>query len=212
MNRKLLAIMAGSTLLGACATQGGLNVDNSELDNARQHVSAARAAGAETCAPELMAKAQSELYWAAHEVSEHVHPEENAEHIGDAIKAADQAVAACKKPVPQVIELRGVQFETNSAELTAGSTAILDAAVQTLEQNPGIRVEVGAHTDSRGRDAYNLALSDRRAKSVMAYLTAHGIAADRLTSKGYGETRPVADNATAEGRARNRRVELTVMH
>jgi outer membrane protein OmpA-like peptidoglycan-associated protein len=73
-------------------------------------------------------------------------------------------------------------------------------------------VEVAGHTDGRGSSAHNLDLSTRRAKAVMNYFTRHGIAADRLTSKGYGETQPVGNNYTEEGRVKNRRVELRAVN
>jgi len=212
MNKQLITLLSCSALLAACATHG-LNIENSELDGARQAVSAARHSGAERCAPKLMAKAQAELYWAAHEITEGVHPDENASHIADSIKyanqAKDKASKGCHKPV-EVISLKGVNFKTNSAELTAASTAILDKAVATLTKRSDIHVEIGAHTDSRGLDKYNMMLSEKRAKSVGKYLITHGIRAERLSMHGYGETKPVADNATAQGRAKNRRVELTV--
>jgi outer membrane protein OmpA-like peptidoglycan-associated protein len=84
--------------------------------------------------------------------------------------------------------------------------------VDIMKQNPDIRkVRVEGHTDSKGSDAYNIKLSQRRANAVRDYLIAHGVEADRLVAVGYGETRPVADNGTAEGRARNRRVEFTIL-
>ncbi len=104
--------------------------------------------------------------------------------------------------------LEGVQFEFNRADLKDTSTATLDRVAASLMAWPEIRVEVGGHTDSRGRDAYNLDLSTRRAAAVRDYLIQRGVPADQLTSHGYGETRPVADNDTEDGRARNRRVEL----
>lgn len=212
MNKKLFVVMACSTLLGACATHGGINVDRSELAEARKHVAAARDAGAETCAPKEMAKAQANLLWAAHELTEGIHPDENARLIGEAIKHADAAVAACKKPMKvETIALAGVNFESNSDALTPASIGILDNAVATLKKRADIRVEVAAHTDSRGEDSYNQQLSERRAVMVRDYLSGHGIAADRLQARGYGEARPIADNATTEGRAGNRRVELTVL-
>jgi OOP family OmpA-OmpF porin len=107
-----------------------------------------------------------------------------------------------------VITLKGVNFETNSAKLTASSTSILDNAVTVLKQRSGAKVEVQGHTDSVGKDAYNLSLSSHRAKAVLDYLVAHGVDAKMLTSKGYGEAQPIASNDTAEGRAENRRVDL----
>ena len=106
------------------------------------------------------------------------------------------------------IVLRGVNFKTDSAELTDDSVAILDRVANTLVANPEIAVEVSGHTDSDGDDAYNKDLSQRRAETVMAYLTDNGVAADKMTAMGYGEERPMATNETTEGKALNRRVEL----
>jgi OOP family OmpA-OmpF porin len=88
---------------------------------------------------------------------------------------------------------------------------ILQAAVEALNESPGVRVEVGGHTDSTGPEAYNLGLSERRAGSVADYLSANGIDASRLTVVGFGEANPVADNGTRDGRAQNRRTELNVV-
>jgi OmpA-OmpF porin, OOP family len=77
-----------------------------------------------------------------------------------------------------------------------------------LSGDKALKLEVQGHTDNAGTDAYNQTLSAARAPSVVAWLTHHGVAADRLTSKGYGKTRPVATNATDEGRGKNRRVEI----
>ena len=89
---------------------------------------------------------------------------------------------------------------------------MLDEVVQVLKAHPEIEhVRVGGHTDSTSTPDHNLKLSDDRAASVKQYLVDHGIAADRLSSKGYGQTRPIADNGTEEGRAQNRRVEIHIM-
>ena len=121
-------------------------------------------------------------------------------------------VKKVNKPVVlEVIHLEGIYFEVNSANLTSESTASLTKAVTVLKKRPDIRVEVAAYTDSRGKSLYNLELSKKRAKSVMGYLLAHGIDAARVSSQGYGEANPVADNATREGRAKNRRVEFHVL-
>ncbi len=109
------------------------------------------------------------------------------------------------------LSLEGVNFETNSADITKDSEAILNKAAEALLANPQIRVEVQAHTDDRGRKAYNQKLSEKRAASVRDYLIAQGVDASRMTAKGYGESQPVADNSTAAGRAKNRRVELKII-
>jgi OOP family OmpA-OmpF porin len=110
---------------------------------------------------------------------------------------------------PEIPDLQGVTFEFDSADLTAEGRSILDRGAAMLEGNPGTRVEIVGHTDSRGSDEYNQGLSDRRAESVRAYLESKGIAANRLSASGRGESAPIASNDTDEGRAQNRRVELT---
>jgi OmpA-OmpF porin, OOP family len=125
-------------------------------------------------------------------------------------------------PIDIKIDLRGVNFkfdrpkkgEKNIAptlqEPTADSVAILDQAVDVLQRNPNMRVEVVGHTDAVGTDEYNQGLSERRARIVFDYLTSHGIDASRLSGPtGYGEARPIDTNDTKEGRARNRRTELS---
>ncbi|HET6371846.1 MAG TPA: OmpA family protein [Candidatus Polarisedimenticolia bacterium] len=112
-------------------------------------------------------------------------------------------------PEKKSLVLEGVNFETNKADILPESAAILDKVAASLKDWPDVKVEIGGHTDSSGSDAHNLDLSQRRADSVKAYFMARGIDASRLTAKGYGEKKPIADNKTAEGKAKNRRVELT---
>lgn len=112
--------------------------------------------------------------------------------------------------VGDVIVLRGVNFEFDKATLTVNAKTILDGVADALQKRSDIKVELGGHTDGKGSDSYNAKLSDRRAKSVKDYLVAKGIAADRMSTKGYGESMPVATNETDEGRELNRRVELKV--
>jgi outer membrane protein OmpA-like peptidoglycan-associated protein len=112
-------------------------------------------------------------------------------------------------PAPGMsLVLRGVNFEVARAILLPESRTILDVVAQSLVANPGVRLEVAGHTDSRSPAEYNLWLSEARAEAVRAYLIERGVAADRLVARGYGLTRPIATNATAEGRAQSRRVEL----
>jgi outer membrane protein OmpA-like peptidoglycan-associated protein len=110
-----------------------------------------------------------------------------------------------------VIVLRGVNFEFDKARLTPNAKTILDNVGDELVANPQINVELGGHTDSKGSDEYNQKLSERRAKSVVQYLVGRGIDNGRMTAAGYGETQPVADNDTDEGRELNRRVELKIV-
>ncbi|MGE0354894.1 MAG: OmpA family protein [Gemmatimonadales bacterium] len=104
--------------------------------------------------------------------------------------------------------LEGVNFEFNKAVLTAEAKTVLDRVAESLNGNPEVRVEVAGYTDSRGSRAYNLRLSQERAEAVRAYLIEQGVAAERLTARGYGPDDPVAPNTTDEGRGQNRRVEL----
>jgi outer membrane protein OmpA-like peptidoglycan-associated protein len=112
---------------------------------------------------------------------------------------------------PQKLVLGDVLFETNEATLTQDATATLDKAAASLQEWGNVKVEVAGYTDDRGTSEHNEKLSWRRADSVRTYLIGKGVAADRLTAKGYGESSPVGDNATVEGRTENRRVELVPM-
>ena len=123
------------------------------------------------------------------------------------VVAAEPAPAA-EPAAPRKLTLEGVNFDNDSASLRPESIAVLDNAAATLKEWGEIKVEVAGHTDSVDTDAYNLRLSQRRAEAVRDYLIRQGVAAERLTAKGYGEASPVADNKTAEGRFKNRRVEL----
>lgn len=114
--------------------------------------------------------------------------------------------AASKK-----IVLRGVNFDFDKQVIRPDSEPLLRAAIRILEENPNVRITVEGHTDALGTDAYNEALSIRRAETVFQFLREGGIDADRMQVIGYGESRPLATNDTAEGRAENRRVELRVV-
>jgi len=104
--------------------------------------------------------------------------------------------------------LEGVHFETAQATLLPESQTILDRVAASLAAYPDLKVEVAGYTDSRGSRAVNVRLSQARAQTVVDYLVGKGLAAGRLMAKGYGPDKPIGDNATEEGRARNRRVEL----
>jgi OOP family OmpA-OmpF porin len=114
-------------------------------------------------------------------------------------------------PLKGSVTLEGVNFETNSATLTADSYPVLDQAAAGLVAHPRLRVELQGHTDSTGSKAYNMVLSGKRADAVREYLLHKGVNPQQLVSKGYGPTQPVADNTTKEGRAKNRRVVMEVL-
>lgn len=109
----------------------------------------------------------------------------------------------------QRLVLEGVRFDTDTARLTPGSRVVLDRVARSLNTWPDARVEIDGHTDSTNTHAYNLRLSRQRSAAVCEYLVDKGVASSRLEEKGYGESRPIANNVTADGRATNRRVELT---
>ncbi len=111
-------------------------------------------------------------------------------------------------PPPPRLILKGVNFASDSWELTPASHAVLDEVAASLLAWPEVRVRIDGHTDSTNTDAHNQVLSERRADAVKSYLVGKGVDPSRLETKGWGESQPIADNATVEGRAINRRVEL----
>lgn len=104
----------------------------------------------------------------------------------------------------------GVTFAVDSSTISPGFQTTLDQIANSMVQYPNSLIDVMGHTDSTGSDQYNLDLSKRRADSVANYLVMRGVSRARIETVGYGEQYPIADNATAEGRARNRRVELKI--
>ncbi len=107
--------------------------------------------------------------------------------------------------------LNNILFDVNQAFLRPESYAELDRVVRLMNENPEIKIEIQAHTDSQGNATLNKKLSDRRAASAVQYLSENGIDPARMTSVGYGATKPIADNKTEEGRQLNRRVELHIV-
>ena len=106
------------------------------------------------------------------------------------------------------VDLYGIYFDTDKATLKDESTATLEQVLALLQQRPRLRLAVAGHTDAEGSDEHNRGLSERRAQAVVAWLVEHDIDAARLQAEGHGESRPVAGNDSAEGRALNRRVEI----
>jgi outer membrane protein OmpA-like peptidoglycan-associated protein len=106
----------------------------------------------------------------------------------------------------------GVNFDTGKDTIKSESYPVLDEAARVLNGHPELKkVRIDGHTDSVGADEANLGLSKRRAAAVLRYLVEHKVKGDRLESTGFGETEPISDNKTALGRAKNRRVEFTVL-
>lgn len=110
------------------------------------------------------------------------------------------------------VVLKNVFFDVNKFELKPSSLAELDMLIRLLNENPTLKIEISGHTDNAGKPADNLVLSNNRAKAVVNYLVSRNINPSRLIAKGYGETKPVADNKTEEGKAQNRRTEMKVLN
>jgi len=151
--------------------------------------------------------------------------EEAKERIGAAVAAAigpdltlvndlevvdSEVITAGTQTALEDLDLPGITFESGSVDITAEGQSVLDEAVSVLTNAVGVVVEVGGHTDSAGGAASNQRLSQARAESVVAYLVEGGVDPAILTAVGFGEEQPIADNATAEGRQQNRRIEFTV--
>ena len=119
-------------------------------------------------------------------------------------------------PIGATVDARGcwtyasvVLFDINSAEVKSEAFPMLTEVVLIMKKNPGLNVEIDGHTDSTGTAAYNMALSEKRAEAIKDHLVTRGIDPKRITTKGFGFTKPAASNDTKEGRAKNRRVEFT---
>lgn len=109
------------------------------------------------------------------------------------------------------VVLNNIFFDVNKWDIKTESQVELEKVVQLMNENPTVKIQITGHTDNVGKPSENLALSNNRAKAVVAYLINKGVHPQRLSSKGFGETQPVADNKTEEGRARNRRTEMKVV-
>ena len=107
-----------------------------------------------------------------------------------------------------MVELHGPHFDFNKSTLKPEGKRKVDEAIKMMKENAILSVSVEGHTDSVGSEAYNQKLSERRAKAVSDYMVAEGISAGRISTRGWGKSKPEASNKTAEGRAQNRRVEI----
>lgn len=119
--------------------------------------------------------------------------------------------APAPAPVEEKIVLNGIRFDFDKSVIKPEFVPVLDEAVDILKKHADKKVEIQGHTDSIGTEAYNEKLGMRRADAVKMYLVDKGVTAENLTTESFGESNPVADNDTKEGRAMNRRVEFKVM-
>jgi OOP family OmpA-OmpF porin len=121
-----------------------------------------------------------------------------------------EAAEACQALIDEVMSQTTIEFDTGSAAIRQTSRRVLDRLVKAAARCPAFRIAIEGHTDNVGDEAANLALSERRAAAVAEYLVAAGVARERLATQGLGAAKPVADNATEDGRARNRRIVFAV--
>jgi OOP family OmpA-OmpF porin len=124
---------------------------------------------------------------------------------------ADEVPPPEVPPVPGKVMLRGIKFGSDTAYIEPASAGVLELVAQRLRENPTIRVRIEGYTDEMASDEHNLELSRERAEAVKRILVGYGVGPERLETVGYGEANPIASNATPEGRALNRRVELDVI-
>ena len=127
-----------------------------------------------------------------------------------ALVAAPMAVTEVQNKLNEIVRLKSVEFQSGSAQLTPEGAAVLNQVAETLTKSSALTVSIAGHTDARGNSAANQTLSEARANSVKSYLIGKGVAGARMTTAGFGQSKPIADNATSEGRGRNRRIEFGV--
>jgi OOP family OmpA-OmpF porin len=138
--------------------------------------------------------------------------DEAQQQFGDDIRVVSQlvvrAAGAVESQIARFLRLSNVEFLTNSTNFTRRGLKRLQRIAKLLKADMYERFMIAGHTDSRGDAAANMVLSEARARAVLQYLIEDGLPGDRFVARGFGETRPIADNATAEGRQRNRRIEF----
>lgn len=166
-----------------------------------------KATGPQTCSPVVTAWGSPVYRCAAVTVAVAPEPTPAAEPTPEPAPSAKTEITQEQIKLKEKIE-----FETDLAVLLPSSTPVLDDVVSVLQQHPEIeRVRIAGYTDSTSTPDHNLKLSEARAAAVKQYLIDQGITADRLASKGYGQTHPIADNGSPDGRAQNRRVEIRIL-
>jgi outer membrane protein OmpA-like peptidoglycan-associated protein len=139
---------------------------------------------------------------------------EKAAAVVGAGNVVDEYVIDPSAPTPRSAPLYvadGLLFDPDNDELVPVGRGLVDLGIALLQQNPGVTWIIEGHTDNLGSDEYNVELSQRRLDSIVTYITDHGIDPRRLTTIAKGESEPIADNATRDGRAQNRRLEVVIV-
>jgi outer membrane protein OmpA-like peptidoglycan-associated protein len=238
MNRKwtiVLSLILGAVIASGCAPKGTVTIYNDAKDAFQQ----ATIAGAKKCAPCQYGTAEAYLALADHEMKYYWREMEDLEN--HATIAKEKSLEALKltpcekqapppapppapsppppeppKPTPppakSVPVFENVYFNENKTNIDPIAAKALDRDGMILKENPDIKVEIGGHTDTRGAEMANQKISEKRAESAKKYIMdKFNISGDRMMVKGYGSKKPIADDKTKEGRAKNRRVEFRVI-
>ncbi|AOJ29418.1 MULTISPECIES: OmpA family protein [Burkholderia] len=221
MNKLALALALSATALAACSTASGPTFSASELqprDGVRtfQVDCHGLLSGPQTCmkaARKICGEEPVRAVDSARALRDKSDPATLVFQCGAAPAEAASAATPATAAVVEQVNLSGdALFATDHATLAPTARESLDRLLNERKDHTYSQVTVTGFTDSVGSDDYNLALSKRRAESVAAYLKAHGLKADSMTVSGRGKADPVASNATPEGRASNRRVEIRLQH
>ena len=233
MNRKwmiLLLLILGTAMVSGCAPKGTVMVYN----EAKEAFQKATIAGAKQCAPCQYGTAEAYLALADHEMQYYwremedlyLHATIVKEKSLEALKLTPCEAAPARPPVPAeppkpappppapkpVPIFENAYFNENKTNIDPVAAKALDQDAMILKDNPNIKVEIGGHTDAVGSDVARQKISEKRAESAKKYIMdKFNIPGDRMTTKGYGSQKPIADNKTKEGRAKNRRVEFRVI-
>jgi len=187
-------------------TQGMTQHYQRELEAAKQQQNKMEAKNAAATQAELI-KTKEQL---AQEKTAREQAEQRSNEALERLAAANAAAVKHESRGTVITLSGGVLFASGKSVLLPGAQTGLDQVAEALKGQEDHKILIEGHTDSKGNDASNLALSKARAEAVQSYLATRGIAADRMTATGLGASRPVADNNTPEGRANNRRVEIVV--
>jgi outer membrane protein OmpA-like peptidoglycan-associated protein len=230
----LIVLIMGGVMASGCATISPQSI--AVYNDAKDTFQKATDAGAKKCAPVEYATAEAYLALATHEIDEKDDNVDSNDLATGTKIAKEKSLEALQKtpcdkpapapppppepvkptppaPAPKKAPMFGsVYFNPNKTNITPASAKALDQAGETLKENPDMKVEIGGHSDNAGSEKANQMNSEKRAMSVKRYLQdKFNIPDSQLVTKGYGSTKPVADNKTEEGRAKNRRVEIRVM-
>ncbi len=219
--RYLLLILGFSLMLFGCTSMAVKQAIQGDYDNALR-IFNALPGNAKECAPQEYAKAEATLAHIDEELSEKhwwFARRYNAvadEQVRDTASTVKRKCPGTKTPPPSPAEqttfiLEGITFDFDKSTIRPSSEPTLKEAGTVLQKFESVKVRIEGHTDHIGTDAYNQNLSERRAKAVKDYLVKNlGIDSGRINTVGFGKSKPIADNKTEEGRARNRRIEFVV--